>query len=203
MRRLSIGCVVLCLLPLVATAAGGGEPGAPPLEGVEGITAPELGGHLRFIASDLLEGRNTASRGERLAAEYLAAQLRQYGAEPAGDRRGRSTSFFQGFPLEVTTPDIENTRLDLVVEVGGARQTLSLAPAVDFHCYARGLATMEIEAPVVFAGRGIVSEEHQIDDYRDLEVEGRIVVVFDGHPEGVPLDKRGRFRPAGFRAERL
>ena len=49
------------------------------------ISANSLRGHLSFIASDLLEGRDTPSRGLDLAAEYIASQFRRAGLEPAGD----------------------------------------------------------------------------------------------------------------------
>src|SRR5580693_10680829 len=49
------------------------------------ISAQSLRGHLSFLASDLLEGRSTPSRGLDLAAEYIAAQFRRAGLEPVGD----------------------------------------------------------------------------------------------------------------------
>src|ERR1044072_3812393 len=49
------------------------------------ISVNSLRGHLSFIASDLLEGRGTPSRGLDLAAQYIAAQFRRAGLEPAGD----------------------------------------------------------------------------------------------------------------------
>ncbi|HEV2859803.1 MAG TPA: M20/M25/M40 family metallo-hydrolase [Pyrinomonadaceae bacterium] len=52
---------------------------------LDGVTADSLRGHLSFLASDLLEGRRTPSRGLDLAAEYVAAQFRRAGLEPAGD----------------------------------------------------------------------------------------------------------------------
>lgn len=55
---------------------------------VERITADSLRGHLSFIASDALEGRGTPSRGQEIAAEYIAAQFRRAGLEPAGDDGG-------------------------------------------------------------------------------------------------------------------
>src|SRR5437762_4559935 len=58
----------------------------PDLRGVlDRISADSLRGHLSFIASDALEGRNTPSRGLDIAAEYIAAQFRRAGLEPAGD----------------------------------------------------------------------------------------------------------------------
>lgn len=49
------------------------------------VSSDSLRGHLSFIASDALEGRNTPSRGLDIAAEYIAAQFRRAGLEPAGD----------------------------------------------------------------------------------------------------------------------
>src|SRR5215813_1928482 len=60
---------------------------------IDHISADSLKGHLSFIASDLLEGRNTPSRGLDIAAEYIAAQFRRAGLEPAGD--AGKDSYFQ------------------------------------------------------------------------------------------------------------
>src|SRR5215472_18222384 len=78
-RRLVCGAV---LLALCLTAA---EPPAAWKPALDRISAQSLRGHLSFLASDLLEGRHTPSRGLDLAAEYIAAQFRRAGLEPAGD----------------------------------------------------------------------------------------------------------------------
>src|SRR5438067_241330 len=64
------------------------------------ISADSLRGHLSFIASDALEGRGTPSRGLDLAAEYIAAQFRRVGLEPAGD-----DGYFQTAPSSPDNPD--------------------------------------------------------------------------------------------------
>src|SRR3954467_1712369 len=64
------------------------------------ISTAEIDGHLRFLSSDLLEGRAPATRGGRLASEYIAAQLRAAGVEP-----GVSGSYFQRVPIDVVTAD--------------------------------------------------------------------------------------------------
>ena len=73
-------------------------------DAVKSITGREIGGHLRFLASDLMKGRDTASPETRLAAEYLAGHLFAAGAEPMGDQGSGGRSYFQRFPLEVVTP---------------------------------------------------------------------------------------------------
>ena len=82
---------LILLVALVACTAGAQRPVANPIltadrkAVLEQISANSLRGHLSFIASDLLEGRGTPSRGLDLAAEYIAAQFRRAGLEAMGD----------------------------------------------------------------------------------------------------------------------
>src|SRR5688572_13636337 len=69
------------------------------------ITPNEIDGHLRFLSSDLLEGRAPATRGGRLAAEYIAAQLRIFGVEP-----GVNGSYFQKVPIDIVSADRSTIR---------------------------------------------------------------------------------------------
>src|SRR5262245_64509384 len=76
------------------------------------ISAQSLQGHVWFIASDLLEGRNTPSRGLDIAAEYIAAQFRRAGLEPVGD----AGSYFQ--TSEWSVGPVNNNYVDLAVDDG-------------------------------------------------------------------------------------
>lgn len=69
------------------------------------ISAGSLRGHVSFLASDLLEGRDTPSRGLDIAAEYIAAQFRRIGLEPAGD-----DGYFQTSPFDPNNPDSPKVR---------------------------------------------------------------------------------------------
>src|SRR4051812_21553532 len=77
------------------------------------ISADSLRGHLSFIASDLLEGRDTPSRGLDLAAEYIAAQFRRAGLEPSGD-----DGYFQTATLKHSEPDIESFSFEVKTPEG-------------------------------------------------------------------------------------
>jgi Peptidase family M28 len=81
------------------------------------VSADSLRGHLSFIASDLLEGRNTPSRGLEIAAEYIAAQFRRAGLEPVGD--AGSESYFQ--ISEWTVGQVRGDIVDLAVDGGEQR----------------------------------------------------------------------------------
>jgi hypothetical protein len=86
---------------------------------LQSIRADSLKGHVSFLASDLLEGRNTPSRGLDLAAEYLASQFRRADLEPLGD-----DGYFQTAPYRIREPNTES--LSLRVEISG--QTVEVKP---------------------------------------------------------------------------
>src|SRR5271163_4034225 len=75
---------------------------------IDRITADSLKGHLSFLASDLLEGRDTPSRGLDLAALYIAAQFRRAGLEPIGD-----DGYFQTAPWRSLSFDGDGIELFL------------------------------------------------------------------------------------------
>src|ERR1700728_3506995 len=77
------------------------------------ISADSLRGHLSFIASDLLEGRDTPSRGLDLAAEYIAAQFRRAGLEAIGD-----DGYFQTANWKLSEADADSFALDVKVADG-------------------------------------------------------------------------------------
>jgi hypothetical protein len=81
------------------------------------ISADSMRGHLSFLASDLLEGRDTPSRGLDLAAEYIAAQFRRSGLEPAGDN-----GYFQTVSVKVREPNWDGFRMT----VTGGGKTLEI-----------------------------------------------------------------------------
>src|ERR1700716_4689235 len=77
------------------------------------ITAAEIDGDLRFLSSDLLEGRAPATRGGRLASEYIASQLRSAGVEP-----GVNGDWFQSVPIDVVGASAATIRVGATREAG-------------------------------------------------------------------------------------
>jgi len=104
MRRLSL-LLFLALAPLCATDV--------PRAALERISADALKAHVRFLASDALEGRGTPSRGQDAAAEYIAAQFTRLGLEPAGD----AGSYFQNAGFAQVTVNLEGA--EVVIDAGG------------------------------------------------------------------------------------
>ncbi len=124
---------------------------------------------IAWLADDAREGRGLGTAGLGEAADWLERQFEAIGLEPAGD----DGSYRQRF--EVVT-DVEQGEAT-AVSIGG--QTLG---ADDFMVPGFS-ANAEVVAPIVFAGWGIESAEHGIDDYADIDAEGRIVLVRRYAPE--------------------
>ncbi len=183
MKRL-LYALVYAYLSSTGALGGGSESKADPVpEAVKSITGKEIGGHLRFLASDMMRGRDTASPETRVAGEYLAAHLFGAGAEPLGDYDGNGRTFFQSFLLEVVTPLEAGTELDLILEFNGSKRVISCKLGNEFVVQPHGLVPGEVEAPVVFAGFGRVNSEEKIDDYAGLNVKNQFVLVYDGRPD--------------------
>lgn len=127
--------------------------------------------HLRFLSSDLLEGRAPATRGGRLAAEYIAAMYRTLGLEPgAGD-----SSYFQPVALVGMMPRPTFS--------WGRDSAVSLRYRDDFVAWAeRPEADIGAAAEVVFVGYGIRAPEWQWDDYKGADLRGKILLMLVNDP---------------------
>lgn len=142
--------------------------------------------HLSFLADDLLEGRESGSRGYDIAANYVAAQFAQYGVAPKGDKGG----YLQTVPLR-------STRLvpgSAVVELHSPAGVERLSGTTDFVM--SGSASEDksnVDAPMVFVGYGIRSERFKHDDYAKVDVKGKIVVVLHGKPNRFPTEEGAHF----------
>ncbi|WP_152049819.1 M20/M25/M40 family metallo-hydrolase [Tautonia marina] len=180
--------------PLRADAPVVSEPAAlvEAAPATETIIEPELAGHLQFLSSDLMKGRDTASPEIRIAAEYLATRLSTLGAEPVGDLDGDTPTYFAHFPLEFTTPELEGTELTLTIEQNGAVREIAGKVKDDFILVPRNLAPGAIEAPVVFLGYGRTGTGDEPNDFDAVEVKDRIVLVLDGLPPGEKPEDQGR-----------
>jgi aminopeptidase YwaD len=162
------------------------------------LTAQNLRKHVEYLASDKLEGRRTGEQGATFAAGYVANMFANYKlkAGVSNTLNGKtSKSFMQSFPY-VTGVEIAQTGNDFRLSINNPQakieDTLSVKP-VGFSPNGEVADT-----EVVFAGYGIASGELKYDDYKyddkDLDVRGKIVLVFDGTPEnGNPRSSFARF----------
>jgi len=130
-----------------------------------------LRAHLEFLADDALEGRATATRGGALAARYIAAQFRRLGLQPAGD----SGTFYHRVPIIGLTPAPSLRTL-------GAEPTMLRYPDDYVLWSMRDEPSVSLRAEAVFVGYGIVAPEYRWDDYRGVDVKGKIVICLVNDP---------------------
>ncbi len=159
----------------------------PAFAQADAIEAQRIAAQTRFLSSDLLEGRGVGARGGELATDYLATQLALVGAKPAGD----NGTYFQNLQLAgVQTTDAATLSF---TRNGETSQLHWLADWVGNSEMQQPVNTLEAEA--VFVGHGIVAPEFQWNDYKGVDVKGKIVVLFTNEP--------GRDNPALFRGKAL
>ena len=131
------------------------------------VDTAAMDAHLRFLESDLLEGRAPATRGGRLAAEYIAAQFQALGLEPAG----ANGTYFQPVALVGMTPQPTLVLGD------------SLAYRDQFVAWAeRPEADISTTSEVVFVGYGIRAPEWQWDDYKGVDLHGKVLLMLVNDP---------------------
>lgn len=140
------------------------------------IAGERIRAHVKFLSSDLLEGRGVGVRGGQLATAYLASQFAVAGLKPAGD----GGSFFQKVPLIGSEPAASGVQMTAAVRGG---ETLSFKWLEDLtgNSY-RQKENADFEADAVFVGHGITAPEFQWDDYKGVDVKGKVVVLFTNEP---------------------
>src|SRR5258706_999530 len=138
------------------------------------ISGERIRAHVKFLSSDLLEGRGVAVRGGDVATEYIATQFALAGAKPAGD----NGTYFQKVPLVgvQTTPDAK-------LSAAASGKDLAFRWLDDFvGVNRRQEATENFSAEAIFVGHGIVAPEFHWDDFKDVDVKGKILVLFTNEP---------------------
>ena len=134
--------------------------------------------HVVFLADDLLEGREAGTRGHDIAARYIAAQFALAGVEPgAGDG-----SYLQQVDLLETIES--GPAAEVIITTPPGRQILKHGDTTVVRGAISG-GDVSVKAPVVFAGYGMKDAASGYDDYRGLDVRGKIVVVLFGFPKGM------------------
>jgi Zn-dependent M28 family amino/carboxypeptidase len=181
----------LSLLALSTVAAAQTSPKPTPAEVNARVNAPlpadqaAVKAHVMFLASDALKGREAGSPEYDIAAQYVAAQFYAAGLKPAGDDGG----YLQRVPL-VGYKVAGEGRATLTR--GGAAEPLKFG--VDYIPGANpARAKTDVSAPVVFAGYGVVAPAYGRDDYRGLDVRGKIVALVAGTPSKMSGEERAFF----------
>lgn len=157
--------------------------------GFDAITTNVLESYLAFLSSDLLEGRETGTRGYNLASEYAASQFSAWGLKPAGDKpRNQFQMRFFGAPQPADPPKqsyfqivplkkikARTSAVNVEFRNGQSIKKQEFLPEMDYTMMPG--ETGELKAPVVFAGYGVTAPEAGYDDYKNLDVKGKFVLI--------------------------
>src|SRR5258708_28724091 len=139
------------------------------------VDAERIRAHVRFLADDLLEGRGTGARGGDIAARYIAAQFALDGLKPAGDDGGylQKVEFTGVQTLPATTSSVQPEHGQAVDLRLGEDYVISNQTQTD---------SVDIDAPIVFAGYGIEAPEYRWNDFKGVDVKGKGVLVIVNEP---------------------
>lgn len=177
----------LLLLALVAATPAPIALSAQEKAAAKQITAKEIRRHIEYLASDKLEGRGPGTEGDRLAQQYIVEQLKGLGYKPgAGDG-----SWLQpvelvgtnGHPerLVFRTPDKKEVALQYHADCIAASGTQQPKSQIQ-------------DGELVFVGYGIVAPEFQWDDYKGVDLKGKVLLMLNNDPEDDPALFAGKTR---------
>ncbi len=199
MKSRGVLWVIAGLLAGVVSGAAGVQSASsalPPLPDVSGVPAaaqkaaqgidPErIRAAVKYLADDKLEGRGPGTEGDHMAAKYIADQFAADGLSPAGD----NGSWYQKVPLYSVKTTADKSTFQLVPKSG---EPLTLKYGADFVTNNQsGAPVADIDAPIVFVGYGINAPEYNWNDYKGVDVRGKVVMVIVNEP---PSDRDSFFK---------
>jgi Zn-dependent M28 family amino/carboxypeptidase len=184
-RKQFILAVLLCL----STAVYGQSPAVSHFDG------DSWWAHVKFLADDSLEGRDTGSEGLRKAQAYAVQQFEKAGLEPAGTK-----GFYQ--PVSFTQFEVDEAKSSLGLVDGGRATKLSFEDDAFISTRATR-ATAQLTTPLVFIGYGLKIPQKNLDELAGLDLNGKIVVYVSGSPSDIPTALASHYQTAGERWKAL
>jgi Zn-dependent M28 family amino/carboxypeptidase len=138
------------------------------------ISVERIKADVAYLSSDRLEGRGPGTRGEELAIDFLATEFKKAGLQPVGDRG----TYFQPVPLMRVITSPQST-----LRAAKGDVTLDIPCDEDFAGMSHTQTDLEqFDAEAVFVGHGITAPEFDWDDYRNVDLRGKVVVLFTNEP---------------------
>ncbi|TCK49447.1 Zn-dependent M28 family amino/carboxypeptidase [Xanthomonas vasicola] len=136
---------------------------------------------VKELASDAYEGRGPATAGEEKTIAYLSKQFAEAGLQPGGDLANGKRAWTQAVPLR--RADIVGTPT-IAVQNAGKPQALTQGKQIAIRAALDGSSHVEIaNAPLVFVGYGVKAPERNWDDFKGVDLKGKIAVVLINDPD--------------------
>jgi len=172
MKKITTILTLFILVSILSISSISGQTTIPK-EGLDTISPDTMYAHVAYLAADEMMGRNTPSLGLDTCAHFIANYFKYCGLKPLEKTNG----YFQEVPL-LKSRLAETQKLSLTVE--GTETVYEIKKDfVPVHL----TANRSVTAPVVFAGYGITATEYNYNDYENIDVKGKIVLVFTSEPQ--------------------
>jgi hypothetical protein len=163
-------------LALAIFAAATAQAATPP-----GFDSQRLSRDVKTLASDEYEGRAPGTPGEVKTVNFLVNQFKAAGLKPGGDLVNGKRSWTQDVPLarfEIKGP------LELTLNDGSNTQRLTQGKEIAVRAAMNGAASVDFtNAPMVFAGYGVTAPERNWDDFKGLDLKGKLAIVLINDPD--------------------
>src|ERR1700674_1733879 len=167
--------VFVCAFARTILAAGLAKKAPVAEKSLPMVEKERIRAHVKYLSSDELEGRGTGQRGGDVAADYIGKQFASYGLKPAGD----NGTFFQEVPM-MGVKTLPDTTFKFVEASGKSFEAKNLAEFVTNN--ESQTETADIDAPIVFVGYGIKAPEYDWDDYKTIDLRGKVALLFVNEP---------------------
>ncbi|KPK77689.1 MAG: hypothetical protein AMJ79_02495 [Phycisphaerae bacterium SM23_30] len=184
-KRGTVACLVVLLILLILVPSSYAQRTRLRVDG------DRIKSYIEWLSRDEMQGRQSCTEGYRKAAEWAADNFKRWGLQPAGE----NGTYFQNVPigrsitLMTGMPDLRVDRQMFLMEEG------------DFSLHPASTAATSVNSDVVFVGYGICAPGKGLDEYADLDVEGKVVLALKGSPKDAPAAGAGRFGPARVEEE--
>jgi len=162
-------------LSLALNPAVAGKPAATDID------PKRLSQDVKILSSDEFEGRGPATAGETKTIDYVVGQMKAAGLQPGGDLKDGKREWTQAVPL--ARAEIKGTPA-ISVSVKGKTQALTQGDQIAVRAAQDGSTAIDIsKAPLVFAGYGVSAPERDWDDFKGVDLKGKIAVVLINDPD--------------------
>jgi len=182
LKKLSLLLIVTFSLPAIAQDANNAFDGK------------SWWAHVKVLADDNMEGRDTGSSGLRKAEAYVVEQLKNSGVQPAG-----KDGYYQ--PVKFQSREMVEKESSAALIRDGKVEPLTLGDDIIFNT--RVDLAPEVEAPLVFAGYGLTIPEKNYDDLAGLDVKGKVIVILGGSPAEIPTGLASHYQTPAERWKAL
>ncbi|MFL6734424.1 MAG: M28 family metallopeptidase [Sphingomicrobium sp.] len=168
LRSVLAGALALCAAPLGAQSTASFQPA-------------RLAAHIETLSADEFEGRAPASAGEKKTIDYIVSQFKAAGVQPGGDLVNGKRQWTQAVPLLMSQFSAAPT---VTVQTRAGPLQFAQAEQISVRAPLNGQSSLALNgAPLVFVGYGVTAPERGWDDFKDVDVRGKILVLLINDPD--------------------